>query len=145
MSPQARADASPTSDPKHFCDCGTAPLPSLPSLHSPCWAWSTICHLGVTLSSDTKRAQLCTGNATAVENVMWNDWGRRTVIKGMYNVVSLGFSFHDTWKCSKITDYFSSLFWFSFVLLSLLHICFCPFLLICFVWLVDVPLNVSHH
>lgn len=26
--------------------------------------------LGVTLCSDTKRAQLCAGNATAVENVM---------------------------------------------------------------------------
>lgn len=32
MSPQAGADASPTSDPKHFCDCGTASLPSLPPL-----------------------------------------------------------------------------------------------------------------
>lgn len=93
MSPQAGADASPTSDPKHFCDCGTASLPSLPSLFSPCWAWSTICHSGGDFILRHKTSHTVWCKCHRCGKCYVNVWGRHTVIMCMSMTFILCFSF----------------------------------------------------
>lgn len=71
MSPQAGADASLTSDPLNTFVTEGWPLCLLfPVSSPPAGPDLPSATLGVTLSSDTKTAPLCTENATAVENLM---------------------------------------------------------------------------
>lgn len=95
MSPQAGADASPTSDPKHFCDCGTASLPSLPSLLFPCWAWSTICHSGGDFILRHKTSPTVRWKCHRCGKCYVSDWGWCTVISVDQCELYLGVSFHD--------------------------------------------------